>query len=86
MDKRFYKPQPIHRWVVAIFESQARFPPPAVNDMMKGLVDGCQEVGKDSSHIRNLNILFDFLHRDDNVPDECSSICQWAREYSGAAS
>ena len=46
VDKRFYKPQPIHRWVVAIFESQARFPPPAVNDMMKSLVDGCQEVGK----------------------------------------
>ncbi|KAF8812506.1 argonaute-like protein [Phlegmacium glaucopus] len=45
MDKRFYKPQPIHRWVVAIFESQARFPPPAVNEMMKGLMDGCQEVG-----------------------------------------
>jgi len=45
VDKRFYKPQPINRWVIAVFESQTRFPPPAVNEMMKGLVNGCQEVG-----------------------------------------
>jgi len=46
MDKRFYKPAaPIQRWALVIFETQQRFPPPAANEVMKGLVDGCKEVG-----------------------------------------
>ncbi|KAF8974495.1 argonaute-like protein [Flammula alnicola] len=46
VDKRFYRPtDPVRRWALVIFESQQRFPPPAINDVMKGLVDGCKEVG-----------------------------------------
>jgi eukaryotic translation initiation factor 2C len=70
VDKRFYKPQPIHRWVVAIFESQTRFPPPAVNDMMKALVDGCQEVGMAMSPTNIVR----YVNGQGNIRDQLRSV------------
>ncbi|KAF8897601.1 argonaute-like protein [Infundibulicybe gibba] len=45
VDKRFFKPMEIPRWVVVIYETLRRFPEAAARDMISGLVDGCREVG-----------------------------------------
>lgn len=47
VDKRFYKPsEPIHRWAVVVFETQNRLNMAGAQDVMRGFVDGCKEVGK----------------------------------------
>jgi eukaryotic translation initiation factor 2C len=46
VDKRFYKPsEPIHRWAVVVFETQNRLNMAGAQDVMRGFVDGCKEVG-----------------------------------------
>jgi len=47
IDKRFYRTgEPIRRWVMVIFETQQRFPPPAAQECMRGLINSCKDVGK----------------------------------------
>lgn len=45
VDKRFFKPVAIERWVVVIYERQARFNENAARDMVNGLVGSCRDVG-----------------------------------------
>ncbi|KIK94706.1 hypothetical protein PAXRUDRAFT_827744 [Paxillus rubicundulus Ve08.2h10] len=45
IDKRFFRPAAIERWAVVIYERQQRFNQQAAQDMIKGLVHGCNEVG-----------------------------------------
>lgn len=47
VDKRFYKPSdPILRWAVVVFETQNRLNMAGAQDVMRGFVDGCKEVGR----------------------------------------
>jgi len=46
VDKRFFKPVQIDRWVVVIYETQMRFGEAAAQEMIHGLVLRCREVGK----------------------------------------
>ncbi|KAJ7754236.1 argonaute-like protein [Mycena maculata] len=45
VDKRFFKPVQIDRWVVVIYERQGRFNEAAANDMINGLCSSCRDVG-----------------------------------------
>jgi eukaryotic translation initiation factor 2C len=45
VDKRFFKPVQIDRWVVVIYETQNRFGEAAAQEMIHGLVLRCREVG-----------------------------------------
>ncbi|KAF9464484.1 argonaute-like protein [Collybia nuda] len=45
VDKRFFKPVEIPRWVVVIYEQQRRFGDNAARDMIAGLVSSCRDVG-----------------------------------------
>ncbi|KAJ7459186.1 argonaute-like protein [Mycena galericulata] len=45
VDKRFFKPVSIDRWVVVIYERQGRFNESAANDMINGLCASCRDVG-----------------------------------------
>jgi len=45
IDKRFYNPAAIDRWIVVVYERQQRFGQQAAQDMIAGLVQGCTEVG-----------------------------------------
>ncbi|KAF5387029.1 hypothetical protein D9615_002113 [Tricholomella constricta] len=45
IDKRFFDPKVIERWVVVIYEGERRFSQQVAKDMIKGLVDGCKSVG-----------------------------------------
>ncbi|KAJ7228592.1 argonaute-like protein, partial [Mycena pura] len=45
VDKRFFKPVSIDRWVVVIYEQKRRFDAGAANDMINGLVNSCRDVG-----------------------------------------
>ncbi|KAJ7665548.1 Piwi domain-containing protein [Mycena rosella] len=45
VDKRFFKPGIIERWVVVIYEQQRRFDKGAAQDMIDGLVNSCRDVG-----------------------------------------
>ncbi|KIJ20240.1 hypothetical protein PAXINDRAFT_68597 [Paxillus involutus ATCC 200175] len=45
IDKRFFRAAAIERWAVVIYERQQRFNQQAAQDMIKGLVHGCTEVG-----------------------------------------
>ncbi|KAF7332070.1 Argonaute-like protein [Mycena kentingensis (nom. inval.)] len=45
VDKRFFKPVSVDRWVVVVYEQQRRFNEQAANDMISGLVRSCQDVG-----------------------------------------
>ncbi|KAJ7481095.1 argonaute-like protein [Mycena galericulata] len=45
INKRFFKPVSIDRWVVVIYEREGRFDKKAADDMIKGLCDGCRDVG-----------------------------------------
>ena len=45
VDKKFFKPVAIDRWVVVVYEQQRRFNEGAANDMIQGLVNSCRDVG-----------------------------------------
>ncbi|KAJ7507898.1 argonaute-like protein [Mycena galericulata] len=45
VDRRFFKPVSIDRWVVVIYERQGRFNESAANDMINGLCASCRDVG-----------------------------------------
>ncbi|KAF7292384.1 Argonaute-like protein [Mycena chlorophos] len=45
VDKRFFKPVTIERWVVVVYEQQRRFNDQAAQDMIQGLVNSCRDVG-----------------------------------------
>lgn len=46
VDKQFFKPVEISRWVVVIYEQQRRFGDAAAREMISGLVASCGDVGK----------------------------------------
>ena len=46
IDKKFYKPSAIVKWVVVIFESTKFFPQKAADEMVKGLMTICDKRGK----------------------------------------
>ncbi|KAJ7904588.1 argonaute-like protein [Mycena olivaceomarginata] len=45
VDKKFFKPVAIERWVVVVYERQGRFNDQAAQDMIKGLCGSCSDVG-----------------------------------------
>ncbi|KAJ7135279.1 argonaute-like protein, partial [Mycena crocata] len=45
VDKKFFKPVSIDRWVVVIYEQKRRFNEGAAQDMINGLVGSCRDVG-----------------------------------------
>jgi len=45
VDKRFFKPVEISRWVIVIYEQQRRFGDAAAREMINGLVASCNDVG-----------------------------------------
>ncbi|KAJ7781167.1 argonaute-like protein [Mycena metata] len=45
VDKKFFKPVTIDRWVVVIYEQQRRFNDGAAQDMVTGLINSCRDVG-----------------------------------------
>ncbi|KAJ7068346.1 argonaute-like protein [Mycena amicta] len=45
VDKRFFKPVSIDRWVVVVYEQQRRFNEGAAGDMIEGLIKSCRDVG-----------------------------------------
>ncbi|KAF8993952.1 Piwi domain-containing protein [Cyathus striatus] len=46
VDKKFYAPtEPIHRWVIVVYERQQRFNPDAVEGMIRDFITGCASVG-----------------------------------------
>jgi len=45
VDKRFFKPAAIDRWVVVIYERKQRFGDVQAQEMINGLVTCCQQVG-----------------------------------------
>jgi eukaryotic translation initiation factor 2C len=44
-DKKFYKPAPIRKWVVIIYERQARFRQDIATEMVQSFIQGAQSVG-----------------------------------------
>lgn len=44
-DKKFYRPATIKRWVVVIYERQARFKPDLATEMVQSFIQGAQSVG-----------------------------------------
>ncbi|KAJ7590925.1 argonaute-like protein [Mycena floridula] len=45
VDKRFFKPMEVPSWAIVIYEQQRRFPDDAVNNLIRGLVQACNDVG-----------------------------------------
>ena len=50
IDKKFFKPMEIKRWIVVIYADSRRFNQGAAEEMVRGLVAGCRSVGKDFFH------------------------------------
>lgn len=46
VDKKFYKPAAIVKWVVVVYEREQRFGSPQAQEMIKGLMDACAQVGQ----------------------------------------
>lgn len=46
IDKRFYRPASIDRWIVVVYERQQRFNQQAAQDMIDGLLRSCSDVGE----------------------------------------
>lgn len=46
IDKKFYRPVEIARWIVVVYADQSRFAPPIAQEMVGGLVNGCRKVGE----------------------------------------
>ena len=46
IDKRFFRPASIERWIVVVYERQQRFNQQAAQDMIDGLLRCCRDVGK----------------------------------------
>jgi len=45
IDKKFYRPVEILRWVVVVYANRSRFNDPVAQEMVGGLVNGCRKVG-----------------------------------------
>ncbi|KAF9226544.1 argonaute-like protein [Gyrodon lividus] len=45
IDKRFFRPASIERWLVVVYERQQRFNQQAAQDMINGLLQSCKDVG-----------------------------------------
>ncbi|KAF7352729.1 Argonaute-like protein [Mycena venus] len=45
VDKKFFKPVAIDRWVVVVYEQQRRFNDQSAQDMINGLCGSCRDVG-----------------------------------------
>jgi len=45
VDKRFFRPVTIERWVIVIYERRERFNDNAVRDLISGLIASCRDVG-----------------------------------------
>lgn len=45
VDKRFYSPAIIDRWVVVVYERQQRFNQQSADEMTSGLLTSCRDVG-----------------------------------------
>ncbi len=45
VDKRFFEPTEIERWVIVIYEQQRRFGQQNVDGLINGLKDACRSVG-----------------------------------------
>src|SRR6267154_4084641 len=46
LDKRFFKPASIDRWIVVVYERQQRFNPQAAQDMIDGMLKSFRDVGQ----------------------------------------
>ena len=46
IDKKFYKPATITKWVVVIYDRVQRFGEAQAKEMVKGLMDACAQVGQ----------------------------------------
>ncbi|KAL0575953.1 hypothetical protein V5O48_006023 [Marasmius crinis-equi] len=45
IDKKFHQPATIFNWYIVVYESERRFGREAVNDMIRGLIEGCNSTG-----------------------------------------
>lgn len=46
IDKRFFKPVTIERWIVVIYERQQRFNEQSAKDMVDGMLRSFKDVGQ----------------------------------------
>ena len=46
MDKKFYRPAQIVKWVVVVFESDRRFGRDRVREMIRSFVNACEAAGQ----------------------------------------
>lgn len=46
MDKKFYRPSTIEKWVVVVYERQQRFDQRTAAEMVAGLVRSCKDCGQ----------------------------------------
>jgi hypothetical protein len=56
VDKRFIKPAVIERWAVVVYERQQRFAQQQADEMIKGLIASCEQVGM--SMCRRMQVTF----------------------------
>ncbi|KAL0065940.1 hypothetical protein AAF712_007067 [Marasmius tenuissimus] len=45
IDKKFYNPVTVLNWFIVVYETKQRFGENAVNDMVRGLIEGCNSTG-----------------------------------------
>ena len=48
IDKKFFKPGRIERWFIVIYERRQRFGDKQVTDMINGMLQACNAVGKNN--------------------------------------
>jgi hypothetical protein len=74
IDKKFYKPSAINQFVVVVYERKERFNPRAVEDVIRGLVSSCRDVGRSQFRLEEPGITVPLVGI--KVPDNAAAV-QW---------
>ncbi|KIJ70038.1 hypothetical protein HYDPIDRAFT_35479 [Hydnomerulius pinastri MD-312] len=67
IDKRFFRPATIERWVVVVYERQQRFNQQAAQDMINGLTQSCAAV---ALRVNDTNPLVTWQNGQGNIADQ----------------
>ncbi|KAF8963796.1 argonaute-like protein [Flammula alnicola] len=80
MDKKFYKSSTIARWMVVIYETAGNFPESANQNMIKGFLEECKNIGIE---INNKNPLVKYQNGQGNIEQQMYSAGAECKETLG---
>lgn len=81
VDKRFFRPATIERWVIVVYERQQRFNQQAADEMTAGLLASCRDVG---IIVRDTNPLVSWQNGQGRISEQLMGVGMECKQKKGA--